>query len=281
MLELFLATWTFIRVLSALGGKKKNKAVASVVRINDSVVLVRGSGFVGYWQPVDVIDGYATRTDKLESMLGLTIPYPIGGAVLSVGSYDFADLTPPPGRYFVERDGALLWDNDVEADDVIIAYVVRNSIFIKENKMSYATGKSDLSDYKKYNNVSLASWPGAPFKGCPIKLVNGVPSPATSSDEVVYAIVDSLTAIQDDQGATTGYDITALVSEGDISLTHGVAQEHYGKPLYVQNYTYGGTTAFADVYSHDAPAVGFTHPVFLINDASTLHYNGTIRPAVV
>jgi hypothetical protein len=147
--------------------------------------------------------------------------------------------------------------------------------------MSYATGKQDASDYATFENQLVAQWSAPPFELCPVKLSSTGVVPANSADEVPYGVVHSSQAITDENGATTGYDIKVLIAESDYDFNHGYDSSNYGKILFIQDYTFGAGKTFADAYSTDAPQSGFTHPLFIVVDTDTLHYNGTIRPEAI
>jgi hypothetical protein len=258
----------------------KKKKQIETVEISDAFTLVPGSGYIDMYTPVSINSNNRAVAISSGDFLGITVPSDIGSVVFTGNVYDLGGNVPPTGIYLIWRDGRLSWVDQLLYSDTI-AYRVYNNQIIKEFNMSYATGKSDAADYKEYLGESIANWAAAPVIGCPIKLVSGSPSPATAADEVIYGVVYSSTTVTDPGGGADTYDITILVSEADFSHTHGLAATKYGKPLFVQVYTYSGTTTFTDIWDTELPNSGYSHPLFLINDADTLHYNGIVRPAAI
>jgi hypothetical protein len=190
----------------------------------------------------------------------------------------------------VDRLGKIIWVNNHVRGDVIKAIIYNNSITILENIMSYATGKQDASDFALYQNQNLTDWAHPPVTFCPVKLEGGGVKPAQADDEVLYGVIHSSQAVYNDvtdpntgvvSQVLAGYDIKILIAESDVDASHGYANSDGGAVLFVQNYTISQTSTFADMYSMNAPSTGFTHPLFIIVDSDTLHYNGTIRPEAV
>ena len=148
--------------------------------------------------------------------------------------------------------------------------------------MSYATGKSDFSDYKIYSNQLVATWSYAPVKFQPVSISGGSLAPAYHDTEVIYGVVLSSSAIVDENDQTTGYDIKVLIAEAELEeSTLNMQSETFGEPLYVQDYSAEANPTFADMYDVEPPSTGFTHPLYIVSSATSLHYNGTVRPDAV
>jgi hypothetical protein len=155
--------------------------------------------------------------------------------------------------------------------------------------MSYATGKSDFKDTKQYVDQN---WSADPILLQPVKVSSAGLAPAYASDEVIVGVVHSFESRQvpllDEQGqeqvdaqgntiTTTLYDISVLIAEADVDCPNQ-ASEDIGKPLYVQSAYVQSTATFSDIYSVVPPASGYTHPLFIVTDQDSAHYNGTVRP---
>jgi hypothetical protein len=205
-----------------------------------------------------------------------------GSAVLVGDSHDLTGYTLPPGHYLVIRDGKFQWVDDPNTMDLILYKRYKNYI-IKEFKMSFATGKSDAADFKQYSGILKSDWGADPFVGLPINNTGGVITPATCQDEIVHGIVVGFNEYTEEvEGVTTAfYSVTALIANGDIQVSNGAATVDYGSALFLQDYTFGSTTTFSDVWSKDEPTSGFSHPSLIINDNQSVHYNNMIRPVAI
>jgi hypothetical protein len=219
-----------------------------------------------------------------DKIVGVTVNDPFSGVVLIGGSYHLSGFIPP-GRYLTDNGQSIDWRNNVFLGDVVFAYTIYNTLFVKENIMSYATGKSDFKDSKTYSNQVVANWPYAPVKHQPVKMEGGALMPAQATDEVVYAIVLDSEAVQTEvEGVmtTTSYKIEVLIAEAELedsALSFNVSDT--GKPLYIQDYSANNNPAFANIYNVAVPSEGYTHPLFIITSATSIHYNGTVRPDII
>jgi hypothetical protein len=268
-------------VIGSVGKRKKTELL---VPFGDGIVLVPGGGLIRNYRLVAFFRGRAVEVD-FGSFNGLRVPSKAGSAIFVGDSYDISGLAYPPNRFLVTRAGTHVWVAEPEQGDVVQYRQIQNFI-IKESKMSYATGKADSADFKSFD-VQQSSWTAQPIKGLPIQLDNGAPAFANCQDEVIYGIVHAVTTYTQNEnigGVDTDvdyYNITVQIAEGDVDINHGFASETYGKPLFVQDYTFGGTTSLNDIWSTELPSSGFSHPMCLVNDAGSLHYNGIVRPAVI
>jgi hypothetical protein len=236
------------------------------------------------WQPVSFDSGMASTPLSGDKIVGVTVNDPFSGVVLLGGSYHLSGYAPP-GRFLTDNGQNIDWRNNVNLGDIVFAYQIYNTIFVKENIMSYATGKSDFKDSKTYLGQAVANWPYAPNKHQPVKMVNGDLIPAQSTDEVIYAIVIDSQAVQTDVGGvmtTTSYTIEVLIAEAELEDSAlSFNNSETGQPLYVQDYSNVATPTFNDIYSVNPPTSGFTHPLFIVTSATSIHYNGTVRPDII
>lgn len=267
-----------------IGSVGKRKKTNRLVPFGDGIVVAPGGGLIRNYRPVTFFRGRAVEVDYGD-FRGIRVPSETGSAIFIGSSYDLTGLPRPPKRFLVTRSGTHMWVDEPISGDVV-HYRLLENIIIKELNMSYATGKADSADYKEYSTQASA-WAASPFKGLPVNLDGGSLSPATCQDEVVYGIihsVNSYTISEDVNGTATDvpyYDITVQIAEGDTAITHNLGTQAQGKPLFIQDYTFGGSTTFADAWDTEQPSSGFSHPLFLVNDADSLHYNGIVRPSVI
>jgi hypothetical protein len=240
------------------------------------------------WTPVSFDTGFPTEALSTSRKIAVVVPHDVGGTVLRDGSYPLLDIMPP-NKYLVRRLGNYMWVGIPKPYDFVICGVI-NKYLMMENKMSYATGKSDFGDHKTYANQSASGWSYVPVAYQPVKFSGGQLVPAHSTDEVIYGIVLSSAAVEttqtDENGnqttSVTGYDLKILIADAELTdASLSFAQSNYGSPLYVQDYSAEANPTFNDIYDMNAPSTGFTHPLYLISGATSMHYNGTVRPEQV
>ena len=279
MLQAFLFIWTAVRLLQSIRGSKSVQPAplqprSGTIEIQDADIRL--------WQPVSFDNGIGSTALTGDNIIGVAINDPFMGVILVGGSYRLQGSTPP-GRYLTDNRVSIAWRNNVRMGDVVFAYVLYNTLFVKESIMSYATGKGDFSDTKHYPNQPVANWPYPPVKYQPVQMVEGALKPAYADTEVIYAIVLGSEEITDAEGAVTGYHVAVLIAEAELEDgDQSFPNADHGSPLFVQDYSgVVGTPTFGDIYDTAAPTSGYTHPLFIITGATSLHYNGTVRPEAV
>jgi hypothetical protein len=276
MVQALLAVWTFFRVLRAM---KKSEPAVEVALPRSGIVSI-GATYVPKWKAISFDTGIAVEAKTGDKVIGVVLNAPTTGDVLINGCAIIDDSIP--GRFLIDNGVDFVWRDYVKLGDIIHATVIYRKLFITEKIMSYATGKSDFSDYKIYQGQNVSNWSYAPVKFQPVQIAGGALTPAYADTEVIYGVVLESTQETDAQGNTTGYTIKVLIAEAELDDgTLNMPGDTHGKPLYVQNYSAVATPVFADIYSTDAPSAGFTHPLYIVSSATSLHYNGTVRPDAV
>jgi len=270
-------------LLSLLRYRATRAAAKQIVERKPSkpIGTVEYSGLNGLpmWTAVSLDFGIPGMINDDTRIIGVVVPSPVGGTLFVNGSFDL-DKWRPPGRYLVVRMGNASWVDHPKLTDRIVVTTINNKLF-KEFAMSYATGKSDFSDFEFHANQPASGWTSAPAKYQPVHLNGGNLVPSKATTEAIYAIVLESQEIKNESNEVTGYDIKVLIASAvlvDDSLN--IASNDVGQPLFVQNYDDSSTPSFSDMYSTAAPTEGYTHPLFIAAGTDKLKF-APVRPDAV